>query len=105
MCHNMDTWHTYGSFFVTSDLSKTSMKLHEKSVYGLRVINSNELEKVVETFFSTIENNGIKRFTDIVKMDKKDLIKTITDLHDISPETKQYFMETIKVFMMPERGK
>ncbi|MBP5684321.1 MAG: DUF2974 domain-containing protein, partial [Bacilli bacterium] len=105
MSHMMNTWHTYGSFFVKSELSKTSTKLHENSVMGIRYLNPKELETVVETFFSVIENNGIKRFSDIKKLDKTTLISTINDLSDISKETKEYFMETIKIFMMPERGK
>jgi hypothetical protein len=105
MSHMMNTWNTYGSFFIKSELSKTSTKLHENSVMGLKYLNPKELETVVETFFSVIENNGIKRFSDIKKLDKSTLISTINDLSDISKETKEYFMESIKIFMMPERGK
>jgi hypothetical protein len=33
----------------------------------------------------------------------KDLLKTINDLTDVSKETKQYFIESMKIFLMPKK--
>ena len=104
-CHNMANWYTYGTFFEKGELSKASKKMHENNLLSLKMVNKNELEKVVETFFSVIENNSIKKFSDIRKMKMEDIIKTINDLSDVSSDTKKYFMESVKTFIMPRKKK
>lgn len=103
--HNMANWYTYGSFFVKGELSKTSKKMHENNVLSLKMVDKKELEKVVETFFAVIENNSIKKFSDIRKMKMEDIIKTINDLSGVSSDTKKYFMESVKTFIMPRKKK
>ncbi len=104
-CHDMRNWHTYGSFFLNSSLSKASMKLHENNLSGLKEVDPMELEKIVETFFTISENNGIKRFSDMYKLNNTGIYKTINDLANISSEAKKYFLETIKAFVLPKRSK
>ena len=104
-CHNMANWYTYGTFFEKGELSKASEKLHENNLLSLKEVKTKELEKVVETFFAVVENNSIKKFTDIRKMKMEDIIKTINDLSDVSSDTKKYFMGTLKTFMMPRKKK
>ena len=71
----------------------------------LKQVKTNELEKVVETFYAVIENNDIRKFSDIRKMKMEDIIKTINDLSDVSSDTKRYFMESVKTFMLPRKKK
>ena len=104
-CHNMANWYTYGTFFVKGELSKASMKMHENNLLGLKQVKTKELEKVVETFYAVIENNDIRKFSDIRKMKMEDIIKTINDLSDVSSDTKRYFMESVKTFMLPRKKK
>jgi len=104
-CHNIDNWYTYGTFFQKGEISKASDKIHENNLLSLRLVKKEELEKVIETFFAVVENNGIKRFSDIKKMNKTVLLKTINDLSDVSSETKEYFMNYLKTFFMPGRNK
>ncbi len=104
-CHYMNNWYTYGTMFEESKLSKTSQKLHDNNVESLKVAKKSELEKVIETFFGVVENNGINKFSDIHKMNKTTLLKTINQLKGVSKETKEYFFNSIKLFFMPKRGK
>ncbi len=104
-CHNMANWYIFGTFFEKSELSKASLKMHENNLLSLKEVKTKELEKVVETFFAVVENNDIKKFTDIRKMKMEDIIKTINDLSDVSSDTKKYFMGTLKTFMMPRKKK
>lgn len=104
-CHNLANWYTYGTFFLKGELSKTSKKLHENNLLSLKQINSKEIEKVIETFYAVVENNDIKKFSDIRKMNMKDILKTINDLTDVSSETKKYFIESMKIFMAPRKKK
>ena len=102
-CHNIANWFTYGTFFQKGELSNTSKKLHENNLLGLKQVNPKEIEKVIETFYAVVENNDIHKFSDIRKMNFSDIIKTINDLSDVSSETKKYFMESMKTFMMPKK--
>ena len=104
-CHNMDHWYTYGTFFEESTLSKASQKMHENNILSLREVERIELEKVIETFLAVVENNGIKRFSDVRRINKTVLLKTSNDLSDVSKETKDYFIKSIKTFFMPRRNK
>jgi len=101
--HNMSNWYTYGSFFQEGELSIASKKIHENNLLSLKYVNPKEIEKVIETFYAVIENNDIHKFSDIRKMNVKDLLKTINDLTDVSKETKQYFIESMKIFLMPKK--
>ena len=77
--------------------------MHENNLLGLKQVKTKELEKVVETFYAVIENNDIRKFSDIRKMKMEDIIKTINDLSDVSSDTKRYFMESVKTFMLPRK--
>ena len=104
-CHNMANWYVFGTFFEKGELSKTSLKMHENNLLSLKQVNKKELEKVIETFYAVVENNDIHKFSDIRKMKMEDIIKTINDLSDVSSDTKKYFMESVKTFMMPRKNK
>ncbi len=102
-CHNMANWYTFGTFFQKGELSKTSTKLHENNLLSVRRVNPKEIEKVIETFYAVVENNDIHKFSDIRKMNFTDILKTINDLTDVSSETKKYFIESMKIFIMPKK--
>lgn len=96
MQHDCNTWQCFGSFLVEGSLSKISIKIDKKIKDWNKKYDDDELETMITTFFSVLEDNNIKNFSEFKSLKWNQVVNIFNKVKDIDENTRKLYTEAIK---------
>ena len=97
--HYPINWQTQGNTLVKGELSKISLKLQDKVNKLVESLNYDDTIKLLEDFYAILKDNEIIYAKDVMNINFTKLKAIINEYHEIPSETKQLFIEIIKLLI------
>ncbi len=96
MQHDCNTWECFGSFLLEGTLSKISIKLDKKIKDWNKKYDDDELETMITTFFSILEENNIKNFIELKSLKWSQIVSILNKVKSIDEDTRKLYTEALK---------
>ena len=96
MQHDCNNWECFGSFLLEGSLSKISIKLDKKIKDWNKKYDDDELEKMITTFFSILEDNNIKNFNELKSLKWNQIVSILNKVKSIDEDTRKLYTDALK---------
>ena len=103
MAHDITTWKCFGSFVEEGEFSEFS-ELADKKIMKIFIdYTDEEKEEMVTNFFGIFTDLGVKRLSDIKKIDFKIITSTIDKIKGIKPDVRTLYFDVFKDIIRLEK--
>ena len=96
MQHDCNSWQCFGSFLEEGKLSKMSARIDKKIKAWNKKYSDDELETMILTFFSILEDNNIKDFNELKSLKWNQITSIFNKVKNIDEKTKKLYLEALK---------